>query len=117
MKIMPTSYTSFAKYFNRIVTKIFTLGRSISNKIGVFVDYYYARVPVITLAFMSCGFKNFLFNIIIKPLEYSYHADTSQLFAVMIDSNLNISYPLAEILEVRYDKMDRYRGGVNYNGD
>jgi len=77
MKVMSTSYTSFAKYLNRIVTKICTLGWGISNKIRVFVDYCRACVSVITLAFMSCGFKDFLFNTIVKPLEYSYHINTS----------------------------------------
>ncbi|OGD45980.1 hypothetical protein A3K79_00685 [Candidatus Bathyarchaeota archaeon RBG_13_46_16b] len=78
MMIMPTGHATFAKHLNIIVTKVLTFGGNIRDKGGIFLDPDYARMPVITLASIFCGFKNFLFSIIVKPLKYSYHVDISK---------------------------------------
>lgn len=79
MTIMTTRHTTFAKHLNIIVTKESIFGGNIRDKGGIFVNSYYAHMMVITLAFMSCILKNFLFSIIVKPLQYSYHNNTSLL--------------------------------------
>jgi len=118
MMMMATSYTFFAKYFNRIIEKHCAFGE-ISKKIGAFVDSYCASAPdvfEITLALTACIFNNFpLFSIIKFSVDDSCHTNTPNLIAVMIDANHRLAYPLAKRLEGRVDGISIKKGSKRNN--
>jgi hypothetical protein len=98
MMVMPTSYTSFTKYFNRFIRNHCTFGE-IGNETGALVDSYWAIVMVITLALPACVFNKPPFIAIRKIFNYSYHTNTSKLSEVMIDASHRLAYPLVKRLE------------------